>query len=237
MKPILLWAIIFLLTVASYGQGFDILTPQESYKGQIGETIKAPIRFKNTTDKPIVLIIRKLDAQIGTSQRNLFCFDNNCLDQKIEDYMLKLEPGQTLNTFQIGLESGLSAGESNIRYVVYNKALPNQTVEFAVNFVVDEKAEKQNISYNSRHIIMHDVYPNPVTTSSFEFKYKILDDRVNARLIIHNLLGNVVGEFTLNSAENLMRIRTDEMNTGIYFYTLYLNNEGVMTRKLLVRKD
>src|SRR6187549_1578969 len=109
MKPILLWAIFLLLTVMSYGQGFEIGTPLESYKGQIGETIKAPIRFKNTTDKPIVLIIRKLDAQIGTSQRNFFCFDNNCLDQKIEDYMLKLEPGQTLNTFQIGLEAGLSA--------------------------------------------------------------------------------------------------------------------------------
>jgi len=236
MKPTLLFALILFLAVATYGQGFEIVTPQESYhKGQIGETIKAPIRFKNTSDKPIVLIIRKLDAQIGTSQRNFFCLDNNCLDQKIEDYMLKIEPGQTLSSFQIALESGLSAGESSIRYVVFNKAIPGQSLEFGVNFTVDERLEKS--IYSSRNIIIHDVFPNPVTGNTFTLQYKILDDRMNARLILHNLLGNIVGEFKLETGESLMRIRTDDLSAGIYFYTLYLDNESVMTRKLLIRKD
>ncbi|HEY3404647.1 MAG TPA: T9SS type A sorting domain-containing protein [Ohtaekwangia sp.] len=236
MKLTLLLAMMMFLAVVSYSQGFEIVTPQESYKGLIGETIKAPIKFKNTSDKPIVLIIRKLDAQIGTSQRNFFCLDNNCLDQKIEDYMLKIEPGQTLSSFQIALESGLSAGESAIRYVVFNKSLPNQPIEFGVNFTVEERPEKQSI-YNSRHIIIQDVYPNPVTGNSFTLQYKILDDRANARVIIHNLLGNIVDEFNLETGETLMRVRTDDLSAGIYFYTLYLDNESVMTRKLLVRKD
>lgn len=236
MKRYLLLAMILLLTVASYGQGFELVTPQESYRGLIGETIKAPIRFKNTSDKQIVLIIRKIDAQIGTSQRNFFCHDNNCLDQKVEDYILKIEPGQTISSFQVALESGLSAGESTVRYLVYNKSAPAQTVEFGVNFTVEERQEKHSI-YSSRHIIIHDVYPNPVTDNNFSLQYKILNDRINARIIIHNLLGNIVGEFNLDRSETLLRIRTDDLSAGIYFYTLYLDSEGVMTRKLLLRKS
>ena len=236
MKRYLLLAMILLLTVASYSQGFELVAPQESYRGFIGETIKAPIRFKNTSDKQIVLIIRKIDAQIGTSQRNFFCHDNNCLDQKVEDYILKIEPGQTISSFQVALESGLSAGESSVRYLVYNKSIPTQSVEFGVNFSVDEGSGKQSI-YTSRHIIINDAFPNPVIDNVFNLKYKVLDDRVSARVILHNLLGNKVGEYKLDSSQTLLSFRTDELSAGIYFYTLYLESEGVMTRKLLLRKN
>ena len=48
--------------------------------------------------------------------------------------------------------------------------------------------------------------------------------------------GNIVGEYDLNPSETLLRIKTEDLNAGIYFYTLYLDNESVMTRKLIVKK-
>jgi len=36
--------------------------------------------------------------------------------------------------------------------------------------------------------------------------------------------------------ENKIKISTDELPAGVYFYTVYLNNSGVLTRKLVVRK-
>jgi hypothetical protein len=234
MGRILLVIAAVLICFGARAQGFEITSLQESYKGAIGETIKAPVRFRNTSDKAITLIIRKVSEQIGSTQKSFFCFDHNCLDQKVEDYILKVDAGQTLSSFQIALEAGLVPGVSSVRYLAFNKSNPSHAIDFEVNFTIDEKAEKPAI-YNSRFITVNSVYPNPANEHAF-VDYKVTSDHIKAKIRLHNLLGNVVGEYELSSAENLMRIRTDDLSAGIYFYTLYIDNESVMTRKLIVKK-
>lgn len=234
MKIVLLVVLVIALNSAAVAQGFEIAGLQDNYKGTIGESIKAPVRLKNTSDKPITLVIRKISSEIGSTQKNYMCIDGNCLDQRIEDYLIKLEAGQSLNSIQIVLDAGLVSGESLIRYQVYNRIYPGQPVEFDLNFNVEERPEKEHI-YSSRYVTLHDVYPNPVVDQAV-VDYKILNDRVKAKLVVHNLLGNKVGEYSLPSFENFVRFKTDELTAGIYFYTLYVDDESVMTRKLIVRK-
>ncbi|MEO7989764.1 MAG: T9SS type A sorting domain-containing protein [Chryseolinea sp.] len=234
MRNFLLLVILMLASLATLGQGFEIVPLQESYKGTIGEVIKAPIRFKNTSDKPIVLIIRKISGQIGGTQKNFLCLDANCLDQRAEDQIVKVEAGQTLSSLQVALEAGLVSGLSSVRYIAYNKSNPSQSIEFEVNFIVEEKAEKQSI-YTSKFMMLKDVYPNPVIDHAL-VDYKILNEQIKAKIVIHNILGNNQGEYELLSSENLLRIPAEGFSAGIYFYTLYINNEGVVTRKLIVKK-
>jgi hypothetical protein len=234
MKRLLLLAILFLSITFAFGQSFEVIGLQEAYKGNIGELIKAPIRFKNITERPITLIVRKVDDIIGSTQRNYFCLENNCLDQKVEDYIVRVEPGQTISNFQIALEAGLVPGVSTVKYLAFNKYNPSQALEFDVNFAVDEKTERPSI-YTSRLISLRDVYPNPAADHAF-VDYQILNDRIRATVRLHNILGNVIGEYLLPAAETLVRIKTDDLNAGIYFYSLYINNESVVTRKLLVKK-
>lgn len=234
MKKLLLVAKFILLCSCVYSQGFEITSLQDSYDGKIGESIKAPLRFKNSSEKSVTLIIRKVNAQIGSTQKNYFCLDESCLDQKVEDYIIKIEPGQTLDNLQVVLEAGLVSGESVLKYVAYSKSNPGQSIEFELNFKVEEEPERYNI-YSSKFITLHDVYPNPVVDQAV-VNYKILNDKTKAKIVVHNILGNIVGEYSLPSFENVVRIKTDDLTAGIYFYTLYLDNEGVMTRKLIVRK-
>jgi len=49
-------------------------------------------------------------------------------------------------------------------------------------------------------------------------------------------LGSSVGDYNLPSSENRIKITTDEFSAGVYFYTVYLDNTGVLTRKLIIRK-
>jgi len=235
MKRFKLLAILTFAALTGFAQGFEITNLQDSYKGIIGETIKAPLRFRNITEKPITLIIRKVTGQIGGTQKNYFCVDNNCLDSKVEDYIVKVDPGQTLSNLNISLEAGFVSGASTLKYIVYNKSNPGQPVEFELNFEVEEKPERQQSLYSSKFILLHDVYPNPVVDHA-QVEYKILNDQIKAKIVVHNLLGNPVGEYQLPSLENLIRIKTDDLSAGIYFYTLYIDNEGVMTRKLIVKK-
>lgn len=234
MVKSLLLAILIFGTTYVFGQGFEIAPLQESYKGLIGETIKVPLRFKNNSDKPIFLIIRKVTEQIGSTQKKYFCLDNNCLDSKIEDYVLKVEPGQSVNNFYVALDAGLNRNESTLRYLAFNKANPNQSMEVELNFEVEEKPDKATI-YNSRYITVYDVYPNPAVEEAF-VDYALMSDNVNAKILVHNILGNIIGEYTLSSLEKKVRIKIDDQSAGIYFYTLYVENEGVMTRKLIVKK-
>lgn len=234
MVRYLLLKCFLIAAVACSAQSFEVLGLQDTYRGVIGETIRVPLRFRNNSDRPIILVIRKVANQIGTSQKNFFCIDNTCLDHRTEDYTLKLEPDEVLGSLQVALEAGLAHGASSVKYLVFNKSNTSDSFEFELNFNVDERAEKQDI-YSSPHVMLHDVYPNPVTDHAF-VEYSIIDPQVKAKIILHNILGNAIDDYPLPASENKVKIRADALTSGIYFYTLYIDDEGVVTRKLIVRK-
>lgn len=234
MRRFLLLALIISFSYGLAAQGFEITGLQESYKGTIGDVIKAPLNFKNNGTKPVTLIIRKASSQIGTSQKNYFCQDARCLDENVEDFIVKVEPGQTLGSIDVALEAGLVPGLSSVRYIVYSKSNPGESLDIELNFIVEEKPEKADI-YTSRSITLQDVYPNPTSDLAF-VDYKIAQDNEKVRIILHNVLGNSVGEYELSPLETKAKIQTAELNAGIYFYTLYVNGDAVMTRKLVVKK-
>jgi hypothetical protein len=59
---------------------------------------------------------------------------------------------------------------------------------------------------------------------------------LKAKVVIHNILGSQVGHYELPVFETKVKIQADELTSGVYFYTVYLDNIGVLTRKLVVRK-
>ncbi|HEY3429316.1 MAG TPA: T9SS type A sorting domain-containing protein [Cyclobacteriaceae bacterium] len=234
MKRLLLLIGCFLACGVLMAQSFEVTGLQDSYKGTIGDLIKAPLRLKNNSEKPITVILRKEDVQIGGTQKNYFCIDNNCLDQRTEDYIVKIEPGQTLQNFAVALEAGLVEGFSEVRYIAYNKSNPSEAIHVQLNFVVEGKSERSNI-YHSRYITIHDVYPNPVIDYA-NIDYQLHNNQVKTKIVVHNILGNALSEYELPYSENKVKILADQFSSGIYFYTLYIENEGVMTRKLIVKK-
>ena len=215
-------------------QTFEVIGLQESYRGIIGETIRVPLHFKNNTDKPINLIIKRVSEQIGTTQKNYFCIDDNCLDQRTEDFVIKVEPYQVINSFNVVLDAGLAQGISSLKYLIINRSAPSDALEVDLNFLVEEKTEKEHI-YSSNHLILHDLFPNPATEHAFA-DYRILNQEIKAKIVIHNILGNIIEEYDLPFADNRVKIRAESMNAGIYFYTLYVDNKGVITRKLIIKK-
>jgi hypothetical protein len=229
------WLVIFLFAATTLiAQDIELIGVQETYRGQIGETLVAPIKIKNTSEKAILLVVRRTSAQIGAMQKNYYCIDSRCLDAKADDYSFRLEAGQTLNAFNIAFEAGLSAGVSSIHYIVFNKNAPAESVEFDLNFHIEERSAREQI-FSSKEITLFDLYPNPVSEFA-HMDYKIHNDQIKAKIVLHNLLGSSVQELTLEPLETRLKIRAENLDAGIYFYTLYVDNEGVITRKLIVKK-
>jgi hypothetical protein len=234
MKQVLCFVLLLSSAFGLSAQSFEIGALDDVYKGYIGETIKVPVTLTNHSGKPITLVIRKAGSALGGTQKNYLCPHGDCLDPVVEDYIVRLEPGQTLSDFEIALDAGLANGVSSARYEVINRHNSAETLEFNLNFAIDERSERQDI-FTSPHIVLHEVYPNPIVDYAF-VNYDIINEEVEAKIIIHNILGNPIDEYNLPSAENKVKIRAESIGAGIYFYTLYLDNEGVVTRKLIVKK-
>lgn len=235
MKKLLLLACGLLVAVFSNAQSFEITGRQESYRGFIGELLTAPLSIKNVSQKPITLIIRPAGSQIGGTQRFFICPTGRCETDQVNDALtIRLEPGQVFSNWSVALEGGLVPITSIARYRVTNLSNPAETAELEYTFIVEERPTRSEI-FQSRHITIHDVYPNPVTDFA-TINYRLHTETVRAKIVIHNILGSRLEEFELPFLENQVKIKATELSGGIYFYTLYLDNEGVMTRKLIVKK-
>lgn len=219
---------------SGFAQTFELLDKQEHFQTSINETLRIPIKIKNNTSKAQFYIIRKLQSDLTSTQKGYFCLGKTCLEPGIEEFSKKIEPGETLQTLDYVLESGIQSTTSSIKFQVFIKGNQTDAVDYAISVSVQEKAQKQ-IIFNSKDITIQDVYPNPVQDLAF-MDYRIHTETVTARVVIHNILGMAIKEIDLSFYEDRAKIQTDELVSGIYFYTLYLNNNGVLTRKLIVRK-
>jgi len=235
MKTLLLLACWLCVITGLRAQSFEVAGRQESYRGFIGELITAPLSIKNISQKAVVLVIRKSQSQLGGTQRHFMCPDGRCAAEQVNDALtVRLEPGQTFSNWSVALDGGLAPGTSIVRYRVTNLANPAETEEVEYTFVVEEKPGHSEV-FSSRHITIHDVYPNPVTDYA-TINYRLHTETVRAKIVIHNILGSRLEEIDLPYLETQVKIKATELSGGIYFYTLYLDSEGVMTRKLIVKK-
>ncbi len=234
MKP---WVFIMLLLIISLPgltQNFNLLHRQENFQASIGETLRIPIKIKNTSEKPQFFIIRKTQSDLTNNQKGYFCLDKNCLESGINEFSKRIEAGETLQQLVYIVEGGMLSSQNSIRFQVHPKGNSQETEEYAVSIAILEKTEKP-VLFQSKDITINDVYPNPVQDHAF-IDYRLHNETIKAKLIIHNILGKAMNEFDLPNSETRVKIQTEEFSSGIYFYTLYLDNNGVLTRKLIIRK-
>lgn len=234
MKSWTLCLSLLCLSFSLYAQNFEIIDRQENFQVAIGEAVRIPIKIKNTSAKTQFYIIRKVNADLSSSQKGYFCLDKNCLEPGIEEFSKRLEPGETLPNLVFVVESGIQTNVSSIRFQVFPKGISAESLDYAVNVSVVEKVQKPVI-FQTKDITIEDVYPNPVQDIAY-IHYRLHNDNISAKVVIHNILGSPVKDVELSAFEDRAKIMVDELVSGIYFYTLYLDNTGVLTRKLIIRK-
>ena len=236
MKLIFLIVILILFGFSTIAQSIEILHNNKNYHGNIGSKIEAPVTIKNNSNRILNLMVQRVSSQIGSTQSTFFCWDNECFGK--DTYTLptsrKLAPGEESSAFLSVLEAGLTEQFSTVTYIFYDRDNPSDAVSYDLNYNVEEK-EIKGLLYESQDITLSDAYPNPVSEKAI-IQYRFFDETKEAKILIHNVLGSIVGEYKLLPVENQLKISTQELNPGVYFYTLYLDNKGLVTKKLIVKK-
>ncbi|MEM9859036.1 MAG: T9SS type A sorting domain-containing protein [Bacteroidota bacterium] len=220
----------------SFGQAFKVVSPSSNFKSTIGKQIKAPVAIQNISNKPIQLIFKRIDKVIGSSQKNYFCWGTECYESTVDQIPIskRINPGETSEMFKSILETGLVAGISTVKYLIYDRDNPSEAIEYEINYTVEEDLASNTV-FSSSEMMINEIYPNPVREFAI-IDYTIHNEDVEAKIVLHNVLGSVVGEYELSYFETKLKINTEEFNPGVYFYTLHLDNDGVLTKKLIIRK-
>ena len=235
-------ALITLFGFAAQAQSLEIIYDKNFEHGIIGQEIKTQLKIKNISSQIVYFKVYELKKQIGSGQKSFLCFSSDCENEviannkrRIDDVEVQqLAPGLIAENIYAVLETGLLKGISTVTYRIAVENSPEENIDLELQYEVSEPP-KGGLLYSSLNVDLSDVYPNPVTEIAI-FDYYIKNDSKEAKIIIHNVLGSVAGEYKLNPYERQLKISVENFNPGVYFYSLYIDNEGVATKKLVVRK-
>ena len=121
--------------------------------------------------------------------------------------------------------------EVKMVYTFFDERNPEQTYTFNVNF----KYQPESIvDYNSADIFSN-AYPNPAN-NTVSFDYNMPYDVNSASVAIYNMMGQEVVRQNLNLGGSRADINVSDLNEGVYFYSLIVNNQTVKTNKFVVSR-
>ncbi len=122
-----------------------------------------------------------------------------------------------------------SCCDTYIKYQAYNTNVIGDTATVIVHYscvsAVNE-VEKLGGAITS-------AYPNP-SNSLICIKYNIKENSTRGKIVFYDLLGKVEKEVVLNDKEGTAKINVSDFNEGIYFYSFFIDDKLIATKKLVI---
>ncbi len=109
------------------------------------------------------------------------------------------------------------------------KAMVNHTNK---THFITKKMYQDDFLYETPQFNITKVYPNPAREVAY-MNYTLQQD-LEAKVTIRNLLGKVVKEYELVKGSHEIKIPTIQFDAGVYFYTLSINGKSLKAKKLIV---
>ncbi len=202
--------------------------------GDMNLPMVAHVFVTNNTSSGIDVMVKKviIDTVPGTS--NFFCWVL-CYPPNIYEPpdAMGLGPNQTnSSSFTGDYDAAGIKGISKIRYVFYIKNHPTDSacvqVFYNAGYLGTDDVYGPGVRFSA-------AYPNPAS-SLVSFNYQLpADGSANAFVRVVNLLGEEVANAPLAESNGKLDLPVGDLQKGIYFYSLLVNGESLVTRKLVIR--
>ncbi len=124
-----------------------------------------------------------------------------------------------------------NTGVSEVRYAIINQSNTNDTSFVTIVYNVGPAGIANNIAVKAS---ISNPMPNPASTQ-FNMTYKLGSSSTDgAKLMVYNMLGAVVMETEITSAEGTVRMDVSTLDQGVYFCSLVSDGKTHATRRLVV---
>lgn len=189
----------------------------------------------NNTDNIVNIKVLRTNIEVVEGSVNSFCWASQCyppfLDESGE--YQPILPGESTGTdnFYAEFMANETFGTSIVKYKFFDKDNSDVFSEVVVKYWSSPEAIGEEIA---NKISFTNAYPNPAI-NKFNIDYNFDTNINNASLKIVNLLGSVVKEVEIDQNSNKLSMDISNLDAGVYFYSIVVNNEVFQTKKLVIR--
>lgn len=225
-----------LVPVIAEAQQIRVLSDGLEFRGDLGSTQRKTVILQNETNQAKTYLLRNLRGNIGSSQRVRICIGEQCYDPKKDLAKIKftLLPGELLTDLYLVFDMGIAETRGSFDLSFVNESNLRDQFVVEARYEVDDPTIKVN-EFDYKDIVLSDVYPNPSVRTA-QFDYSIKNKSVKARISINSFIGNPIADYELDPERSTLPINVADFNPGIYFYTLFLDNKNIVTKKLVIKK-
>lgn len=231
----LTWLWLF-LPVISGAQQIRVLSEGLQFSGDLGSSQRKSIILQNESSQSKIYLLKNLRGNVGSSQKVKICIGDQCYDPKkdIAKIKLSLSPGEIVTDLYLEFEMGIVETMGSFELFFVNAENTRETFMVEARYSVSNPNTKID-EFDYKEIKLSDVYPNPSSrVAQLDYQYK--NPKVKAKITINSFIGNPVAEYELDPERNTLLINVSEFKEGIYFYTLFLDNKNIVTKKLQIKK-
>lgn len=228
--------LMLMLPLFAGAQGIRVLSEDLDFQGKINGAQRKTVIIQNETDSPQSYFLKNLRGNIGSSQHVKVCIGNDCFDPRKELSKIKVElaAGEVMTDLYLEFDLGIVETRGSFDLFFVNEKNIREAFIVEARYDVSSPTLVDD-GFTSDEMTLSDVYPNP-SQSVAQFDYEILDLNTSARIAINSFIGNPVANYTLDPERNTLVINVSDFNPGVYFYTLFLDNKNIVTKKLVVKK-
>jgi len=230
---VLFTCILLMLPFAAEAQ-VRVLSENLEFSGKIGTSQRQSLIIQNESNQTKEFQLKFLRGNIGSSQNVKVCIGDKCFDPKkdLSKVKLTLQPNEIFTDLYLDFDLGISEVKGSFDLHFVNIANIRDIFVVEAVYEVFNPVEDET---NHRDITLGSVYPNPSYRIA-QIDYKFKNPNASAKIAINSFIGNPVAEYQLDPLQNTLVINVADLNPGVYFYTLFIDNKNIVTRKLVVKK-
>jgi hypothetical protein len=200
------------------------------------ELVFHAILTNNSDDTDTIKVRRTFVQMVDGALHYLcwgLCYAPNSENVFVSPAYIVLGPGESCGEedFAGHYEINGAIGTSIVEYTFFNQSDEDENITVTVTYKASPENVAEQIMANG---FISEIYPNPAT-SSVSLDYELTSDVETASLRIVNLLGEVVKDAGLNRNATNHKLIISDLESGVYFYSVIINNKVYKTKKLIVR--
>lgn len=211
-------------------QDFEVIGLNKDLETNLQSIKSSKFIIKNNSSFNKELSV-SLDQKLLLGGSNaVLCYNGSCNSSSI---IIKLEGNSTSDDIELILRGGLTEFKNSIPLEIKDLNYRKDLI-LDLNIAVSNKIQDE-IFFKNDNFTVNNFYPNPAIDQAI-MHYSLTNDGSQTKIVLQNVLGSIIKEYKLDPRENELQLDTEQLKPGVYFYTLLINDEGLATRKLIVKK-
>jgi len=228
--------IFFIFQLNAEARQVRVLNEAVEFTGKINSTQRKSLILQNESDQSKEYVLKFLRGNIGSSQNIKLCMGEQCYDPRKDmgKIKLNLKPGEVVTDLYIEFSLGIT--ETRGTFDLHFSNPENNRDAFIIEAVYNvSNPNADGGEVNHKDISIGSVYPNPSNRVA-HLDYKLKNKNARVRVVVNSFIGNPVYDFVLDPTQETLSINVSELNPGIYFYTVIVDNKNIVTKKLVVKR-